>query len=782
VPPLDTALAAARARRRALRQRLRPRAVITVVMVVGSVLLVLSQLAPRHVISGTTPTGGDTGAHVWVGDFLKHHLLSHGRLTGWAPSWYAGFPLFVFYFVPPFLAMVGLSLVMPYVIAFKLVTVAGLLALPVVAYAFGRLAGLAWPRPPLLAAATLPFLFDQSYTILGGNIASTLAGEFAFSISLALSLLFLGVLIRGSDTGRHRPWAAGLLGLAILCHVYAAILAVVGGALFVISRRSWRAVRWAAPVFVVGGALTGFWLLPFVLRLGYTTDMGWEKDTNYKEMLFPFLVHPADGSGTPVFIGVLALAAVAVLGGLLRRRRVPLLLTAIAACSVVAFVVMPQNRLYNSRLLPVWFLCVHLLAGLGLAELVSGARLARRRRLALTSTIGAFGVVLLSVAVPLALVPGWLPLPELHHGRPRLVKASRVEKSFVPDWAAENYKGYEAADAWPEYHRLMETMGRLPCGRAMAEFSESLERYGTSTALMLMPYWTHGCIDAMEGMYYESASTTPYHFLAEAELSRTPSSPMRDLPYRGLDVAHGVQQLRLLGVRYYMSFSKAVYRQASRDPQLRLVATSKPWSIWEIEDSKVVEPLHYLPTVLTNVPKDGIGWLDASVAAYTADPSSFEIPFAVSGPRNWPRAEATWSKVDKDASRGADISLPEPARLTVDPATVSHVELGDDRVSFDVDRLGTPVLVKVSYFPNWQVRGADGPWRVTPNLMVVVPTAHHVSLHYGVTPVDKAGWLLTVLGVVGLLVLIVLPRWRREQMTYWTSTKSRVSRIEAIRH
>jgi uncharacterized membrane protein len=73
----------------------------------------------------------------------------------------------------------------------------------------------------------------------------------------------------------------------------------------------------------------------------------------------------------------------------------------------------------------------------------------------------------------------------------------------------------------------------------------------------------------------------------------------------------------------------------------------------------------------------------------------------------------------------------------------------DDRISFDVSRLGTPVLVKVSYFPNWQASGATGPYRASPNLMVVVPTSHHVVLHYGYTPVDDVGWLLTLAGLLG---------------------------------
>ena len=53
-----------------------------------------------------------------------------------------------------------------------------------------------WP------VATLPFLFDRGFTIYGGNIPSTLAGEFSFSISLSFALLFLG---RGGPRPRHRP-------------------------------------------------------------------------------------------------------------------------------------------------------------------------------------------------------------------------------------------------------------------------------------------------------------------------------------------------------------------------------------------------------------------------------------------------------------------------------------------------------------------------------------------------------------------------------------------------
>jgi hypothetical protein len=62
-----------------------------------------------------------------------------------------------------------------------------------------------------------------------------------------------------------------------------------------------------------------------------------------------------------------------------------------------------------------------------------------------------------------------------------------------------------------------------------------------------------------------------------------------------------------------------------------------------------------------------------------------------------------------------------------------------------------PVLVKVSYFPNWQVSGAEGPWRVGPNMMVVVPTSTHVRLHYGRSTLDDVAYVLTLVGIVLLV-------------------------------
>src|SRR5579863_3839585 len=173
-------------------------------------------------------TGGDTGAHFGLAQFLKTNLLLHGHVTGWFPGAYDGLPLNTFYFPLPDTLAALLGFVIPFDIAFKFITILGSITLPVAAWAFGRLVGMERPRPAVLAVFTLPFLFDQTFTIYGGNLYSTMAGEYAFSLGLSVALVFLGVVVRGMPTGRHRALAAFLLFLCLLCHLVAALLAVAG--------------------------------------------------------------------------------------------------------------------------------------------------------------------------------------------------------------------------------------------------------------------------------------------------------------------------------------------------------------------------------------------------------------------------------------------------------------------------------------------------------------------------------------------------------------------------
>jgi hypothetical protein len=288
---------------------------------------------------------------------------------------------------------------------------------------------------------------------------------------------------------------------------------------------------------------------------------------------------------------------------------------------------------------------------------------------------------------------------------------------------------------------------------------------------MLLPYWTNGCVDSMEGLLFESSATTPFHFINQNELSVNPSDAVNGtqegqtyFQYMGLNVPLGIRHLQMLGVRYFLASSTTVEAAAAADPNLTQVASSGPWStsyngdqldttwkVYEIRDSALVTPLRDQPVVWTGVKPAQTSWLQPAATWYDT-PAEWNVVPSAGGPADWARVPVTDTRPR---------AVPEPV------TTVSRISQTDSSVSFHVDRLGTPVEVRVSYFPNWQAHGAEGPWRVAPNLMVVVPTSDDVTLVYGTTGADRAGDALTLAAAAAAAVLT---------MVAWRSRRSRRSR------
>ena len=787
---------------------------ITVITIATVIVVTLSQLHPSMLLTDTTTTGGDTGVHIAMPKYLET-LLSHGHLTGWDPGWYDGFPLYTFYFTIPDLFIAIGGWVIPYDVAFKLGTILGSVLLPVCAWACGRFFRLRPPIPTILAAATLPFLFDYTFTIYGGNLFSTLAGEYAFSFSLSLAVLFLGLFACSVREGRYRGWAAVVLAVCVLSHIVPALYALGGAVILTVLellparwgiadsqllvRHGHRALEqvprartlwWAGSTVGIGLLLSGWWLVPFGLEHAYSTSMGYTNVEGWAQYF-----READ-------TWALVVAGIGAVSAFLIRSRFGITVTVLGIVSALATALDPQGSLYNVRLLPLWFISVYLMAAwtFGTACIVvaqAWRRMRSERWAAQAETppwvegpplprsgeeqptpgeaaadpgylftprrppaprwapAAVSGAVLGLLGVLLVVVPPFVVQPSsLVHTGP----------NEVTNWSAFNYEGYEGQASYPEYRSIMQTMEavsrRYGCGRAMWEYSASENRFGTPEALMLLPYWTNGCIDSMEGLLFESSATTPYHFLDQAELSESPSDPEVGLPYGPLDVTRGVQHLQLLGVKYFMAETTVVEQEADVDPDLKLVATTGPWTydydgaeahttwdIYVVKDSALVTPLRNDPVVLSGVKPSPSSWLDPSVAWYD-DPARWDVELAQSGPPSWPRTSVS------------DI---RPTVEHVATTSVTAVSQTDSSISFHVSRVGTPVLVKVSYFPNWSASGADGPWRVTPNLMVVVPTSHDVTLTYGRSAADDIGQSATLVGVVALVVLFVVPsvrRWR----------------------
>ncbi|MEQ8840613.1 MAG: hypothetical protein RIB98_06505 [Acidimicrobiales bacterium] len=712
-----------------------------------------------------------------VGSVAHHLARDHGRWRG----------------VITAAAVIACVLVVPipYGVAMKMVAISGIVTLPLAAYAAGRLGGLAFPGPALLSLMTLPFLFDRSFNIYGGNVMSTMAGEFAFSMGLSIAVLYIGFATRGMATGRNRVLAGGLLALAGLTHLFAAFFGLVVTVSLFLLRPGKREVSWLMVAGPIAGLLSAFWVLPFYWNTKYLNDMGWGKEREYVKALWSRSGN-FGGQGfldnDPVLQVFIVLAVIGAVVCGVRRVRLGMALSLTAAIFAIIFLLLPEGRLWNVRILPFYYLSIYLMAGIAIAEvsrlaadfLRSADDIRRRRPTAMAGVPAVLTalVVITMLAFPLRSFPTgslYVDDGQTEYGLAWAGNIGSREINLGPGWMRYNFEGYEARPTVDEYRGLIATMDEVGreygCGQSLWEYDgDRLGGYGTPMAPMLLPHWTDGCIGSMEGLYFEASATTPYHFLLQSELSTGPSRAMRDMPYSELDVAKGVAGLRAMGVRYYMAATESAVVQARAVDDLTEIATSGPWVIFLVEGQSVVEGLDHLPVVVDGVDAGGEEWLIPTVAWWE---SGKDTPLvAADGPGSWPQSSLdALDDAEYDAALEADDRVLEMRRLATisdewlprvdsEVAQVTDLVVDTASISFDVDRIGLPVLVRASYFPNWDVAGADGPYRVAPNLMVVIPTDTRVELTYGRSGVELFAMGLTVIGLVLALLSRRVPRWK----------------------
>ena len=777
-----------------------------IIAVGGATIFLLLTLHPDLIFRNNTPTGGDMGAHVWGPAFLRDHLLNQFRLAGWSMDWYAGLPVYRYYMVIPALFIVALNIVLPYGIAIKIAAVIGILTLPFCAWLFGRFARFAYPIPEMLAIAATIFLYDESFTIYGGNIASTMAGEFSFSISLSLSILGFALVARGLETGKYLAAGSIVVALSALSHGIVLLFVFGGVALMMLfwiqpkldGMRDNTSVVFGVKIIGLAILLSAFWVIPFVTSHAYMTDMKYEPRPSGSSDSFWKLYFPLSTLWDTI---IMSLALLGLASQVVRRHKIGMWMgtygVLLAAGVYFARGGLPViGLLWNPRILPFFYLLRYFLFAIGIYEVIAFAarvlsleRVARQALSQHESDDGAqfaqissartkvsFNLgVLVAFVVATFIVVGFR-FQELPFGSVKTNAAGKSEyvwgpirgassnDGFVDGWARWNFTGYEGKSAYGEYHDVVATMKSLGadpsqgCGRAVWENNGELNKYGTTMGLMLLPFWTDGCIGSMEGLFFEAAGTTPYHFITAAAMSKQSSNPVRELRYDNNDAAKGVAYMRALGVKYFMGFTPEAVTAASAQPGLMKVAQSGPWVIFRVSESDLVVPIAVQPVVVSMASGDPRErWLEIGTSWFQHADEWAALP-ADAGPQEWQHIDAKIDMTRREGEPGASgrrVDIVAPAQaiepVALPPVVVSNVEMGQSDVSFSVDKIGVPVLVRVSYFPNWKVDGATGPFRVAPNMMVVIPTSNTVKLHYGSTSLDYMAYLLTFIGI-GVLV------------------------------
>ena len=132
------------------------------------------------------------------------------------------------------------------------------------------------------------------------------------------------------------------------------------------------------------------------------------------------------------------------------------------------------------------------------------------------------------------------------------------------------------------------------------------------------------------------------------------------------------------------------------------------------------------------------------------------------------------------ASISPDQSATPPVVPINTEGRVTNEDFQNESLSFDTTAIGVPHWIKISYFPNWHVKGAEGPFLVSPSFMMVIPTQSHVTLYYGRTAANTLGQALEILGwlvLVGLSVWRTILWWRRRRLARTLQEPQLITRV-----
>ncbi len=723
-------------------------AIISAVTIGVLCVFVLLQLRLSLIFADTTPIGGDFGAHSAGPELVRRHIWDHGLLGGWSDASSAGFPLYRFYMVvPTFFAAVA-GYVLPAGVALKVMVALPLVLLPWAAAHLARVSGLTFPGQVLTGTASLIFLFDGSNNSLGGNVASTVVGEYAYAWSMLFCIVTLAVFARDLERGRHGPAAGFVGGIAALCHPIGAMFLVVGliSQVAVATRDARRAAGiHLARSLALAALIASFWYVPFLRYGDHRIDAVFTKRTDFGTILFPF----------PALLEIVfvALAGLAVYEAVRRQWRPITALAIVAAIACLAVLVVPQGAVNNGRLAPVWNLAKLMLAGVGasvvVAYVVEQASWKRRQSTIIGAPLSLAVVVLFCISWNIGTLPlgdrtttslgTWTLATDY-----QWIVGPRHQLTPTDQLQAVSFAGLERGPFWGEYQELVDTLDGITaergCGRIGYEF-EPGGRYGSIYALQLLPQFTDGCITTINGLLAGSPNANFFQPVAESAYSLVAERYNRRLPFEEPNMARGVTYLRELGCQYYLALTPEMIAEARATDGLTELATVGPWSVFEVADVALVEPLTSAPYVDGSVAgRDD--WSDVSMAWFQqADPTAPRV--SSGGADGWPASAA------------------ESARNVIPETDVSAIVDTGDSISFDVSVPGVPVLIRESYFPTWTAEGADGPFRVAPNWMVVVPTGTEVRLENRPSGLEVGASIATFLGLGACIGLAVWVRRRR---------------------
>lgn len=517
----------------------------------------LAALTPwTAVFLDTLPTGGDNPAHPVLVTSLRDSLISTGSVIHYSYRYWSGCELFQFYFPLPYVVAAILSFFVPLTISYKLVTLFGVLLLPL---AFARCADRMFHRDQstLFAAfLSLGFFFTDAHQMWGGNIWSNFAGMIGNAWAVVFYLLTLGELLQCWRAQRLSPMAVLFVVLTILSHFYLTLLlALTFGTLAAFDALA--ALRSAAPLaywkraapFYANGAfalaLMAWWIVPLFVYKPYSSEFGERWEVNFWGTF--------TASEKIAFVSSLLVA-----GAALKRRQgnlagLGVALSMLLLTSLLYFLgdIFETAALINVRIWPLVYLSLYLLF-LCAADCV-------------------FSV-------------GWRPVRFAVFASILSVLPSSSQLDRVQEWTGLNYAGIEATPGAYEFHQVVEELRKQPPARVSFESSARNNwLLGSIRAFEMLPAITPH--ETAEGGIVNSATNPGLAYSLQCATSTTCAGWPHGTLIPANDGPRSIELMRSLGVIYHIASSPEGIERYAHASELELLFRGKYLALFKLRSA-----------------------------------------------------------------------------------------------------------------------------------------------------------------------------------------------------
>ena len=242
----------------------------------------------------------------------------------------------------------------------------------------------------------------------------------------------------------------------------------------------------------------------------------------------------------------------------------------------------------------------------------------------------------------------------------------------------------------------------------------------------------------MEGLYFDSSISTPFHFIAVSGLAERPSNPVGGLSYINNEFEKGVEYLNHLGVDYFITYTDSITDKAISHRSLNFLFTAEPFSVFSIESNKI-ELVNEKIEIFERV-----SFLERTISSIfrnTEYKNFFDQAYKNYGYLNNYRV------------------LELPPNIQIDSSIESNLEIKDlnissDKISFTTNRPNQLHIIKVSYFPNWEIKDGAGPYRISPSFMSVIPYSNKVEISFERVNLETYSFYFALISLILSLILL----------------------------